>query len=542
MKPKLWIYFLPALLIAILFYGYGIKDHPNNIVKSSPKENLQAIHDNVPVIPPTVRGTCTYGWTAQTSGTTSQLLTVSAVTSRICWAAGAGPTVRRTIDGGVTWTNASGVGITGDIYNIWGVDKNTAFCTTTPAATFIYKTINGGTTWTQVFTQAGGFIDAIQMISPTEGYAIGDPVGGVWQVLKTVNAGNTWTLMATAPLQVGAEAGWNNSFSIIGNEIWFGTSNTRVYHSTDLGATWAIGATTGVLNSFAVHFNSGGASGLGLVGGSAMVKSVNGGTTYTATGTPGGNINGLEGNKEGTEWWSIRFDGMVYKSVNHGATWAVVHTQGTEFDDIDFDIESGCAVGWAVGLGGNIARMAPSEFTKSLQFTAFIEGYLSCSPSFRYIGDTLTVEIRNVTTPFGLVAVAKGKNDGSGNLTVSFTTPIGVGPYYIVVKHRNTIETWSKSGGESWPANTLKYDFSTAAGQAFGNNQTLKCGKFSIYSGDVNRDGIVDGADLAPIDNDTFNFVTGYVPTDLNCDDIVDGADAVIADNNGFNFVSKITP
>ena len=199
------------------------------------------------------------------------------------------------------------------------------------------------------------------MISPTEGYAVGDPVGGTWTILKTVNGGNTWARMATEPAQVGTEAGWNNSFLIIGTDIWFGTSNTRVYHSPDLGATWSFAATTGALNTFALHFNGTGASGLGLAGGNAMVKSINGGTSYTATGAPGtaGNIDGLEGN--GTDWWALRSDANVYKSTDQGATaWTIVHTQaGAVFQDIDFVIEGGCAVGWAVGNGGNIAKMNP---------------------------------------------------------------------------------------------------------------------------------------------------------------------------------------
>jgi len=66
--------------------------------------------------------------------------------------------------------------------------------------------------------------------------------------------------------------------------------------------------------------------------------------------------------------------------------------------------------------------------------------------------------------------------------------------------------------------------------------------RFAIYGGDVNQDGSVDATDLAAIDNDALNFVTGYVQTDVTGDDLVDGADAAIADNNAFNFVTKETP
>ena len=61
-------------------------------------------------------------------------------------------------------------------------------------------------------------------------------------------------------------------------------------------------------------------------------------------------------------------------------------------------------------------------------------------------------------------------------------------------------------------------------------------------SGDVTQDGVVDGTDAALIDNDAFNFVTGYVVGDVNGDEIVDGSDAAVVDNNAASFVGKVTP
>ncbi len=65
---------------------------------------------------------------------------------------------------------------------------------------------------------------------------------------------------------------------------------------------------------------------------------------------------------------------------------------------------------------------------------------------------------------------------------------------------------------------------------------------YAFYSGDVNQDGIIEGVDLALIDNDATNFITGYVRTDVNGDQFVDGTDAAITDNNAFNFVTLIRP
>ena len=147
----------------------------------------------------------------QTSGVTGTLYSASAVNELVGWVGGTGAAVRRTTDGGTTWTNAMGGGVTGDVYNVHALNRDTAFCTTTPSTTtFIYKTTNGGSTWTQVYSQAGGFINAIHMVSATTGYAQGDPVGGKWTVLMTTDGGSTWTRMATEPTPGSGEAGWNN--------------------------------------------------------------------------------------------------------------------------------------------------------------------------------------------------------------------------------------------------------------------------------------------------------------------------------------------
>ncbi len=120
------------------------------------------------------------------------------------------------------------------------------------------------------------------------------------------------------------------------------------------------------------------------------------------------------------------------------------------------------------------------------------------------------------------------------------------GTYYIVIKHRNTIETWSRSGGEPFIAgSTMSYDFTDAADKAFGSNMIQVDNSplsFGIYSGDVNRDGNVGAADLSLVDNDVFNFVSGYVNSDVNGNGVLDATDLAIIDDNAYAFVSKVTP
>lgn len=298
---------------------------------------------------------CNYVWSAQTSGTTQLLYSVKAVSNLIGWAGGASATVRRTTDGGTTWTNGNpnpGV-INGAIYAIDAIDANNAWCTTSPSATYIYRTTNGGTNWTQVFSQSGGFINGIQFIDVNTGFAQGDPVSARWSLWKSTNGGANWDSSGMYLPQAGSEAGWNNSVFAMGNNLWFGTSNTRVYYSTNFGSNWLFGATTGLVNSYNIHFNS---TTLGLAGGTTILRTTNGGVNYSSIGTPpgSGNINGIEGS--GSNFWYVRGT-SVYRSTNNGDNWASAYTATGTLNDIDFAIVAGCPEGWAVGSTGVIIKM-----------------------------------------------------------------------------------------------------------------------------------------------------------------------------------------
>ncbi len=155
--------------------------------------------------------------------------------------------------------------------------------------------------------------------------------------------------------------------------------------------------------------------------------------------------------------------------------------------------------------------------------------------------DTVNVELRSGTAPYAVLEVARGiAGQGTANSFTFINAGDGIG-YYLAVKHRNSIETWSGST-PSFTSGSLSYDFTSAAAQAFGSNQVLVGSDYSFYTGDPNQDGTVDGADNSLIDNDAFNFVSGYVPTDLNGDLSTDGTDATFSDNNAFNFIGVIRP
>ncbi|MFZ1319967.1 MAG: CHRD domain-containing protein [Ignavibacteria bacterium] len=190
--------------------------------------------------------------------------------------------------------------------------------------------------------------------------------------------------------------------------------------------------------------------------------------------------------------------------------------------------------------GGEIRGQVNAVAVAALDLISLIEGMYDIGTNLS-VRDTLTVNVRQFSSPYSLVESKKVFMRTNGNDTVIFPLAVmGIEYYYIQTDHRNALETWS--GGPIMFVGVSGYDFSTNDGQAFGNNQVLKGVRYCFYSGDVNKDGLVDIGDLSQIDNDANNFVGGYVTSDLNGDDFVDLSDLSICDNNASNFVSVIAP
>ncbi len=175
--------------------------------------------------------------------------------------------------------------------------------------------------------------------------------------------------------------------------------------------------------------------------------------------------------------------------------------------------------------------------------TLATEGLYNTSTLRLNMRDTVRAYLRNTSSPFNVVDSGKGVVDSLTHLVQILFANAPSGTYYLHIKHRNSIETWSKYGGETYNrGNAFGYDFTTALVQAYGSNLILKGTEFCIYSGDVNQDGVIDATDVAAIDNDAFGYLSGYLVTDLNGDGFADGTDFLIADNNATNLISKSTP
>lgn len=210
---------------------------------------------------------------------------------------------------------------------------------------------------------------------------------------------------------------------------------------------------------------------------------------------------------------------------------------------------SGINVGLADDIDGDIRNpltpdIGADEFngTKySITLNAIIEGLYN-SGTNKMIPDTVKLYLRNISSPWAIVDSAISVLDSSGLGIFKFNNAVLGTSYYIVHTHRNSIETWSKSGGENYNLYALSYNFTSDSASAYGNNLKKQGSIWCIFSGDVNQDGNVDLSDMIVVDNDNANFVTGYVPSDVNGDLSTDLSDMIIVDNNNAAFVGKITP
>lgn len=184
---------------------------------------------------------------------------------------------------------------------------------------------------------------------------------------------------------------------------------------------------------------------------------------------------------------------------------------------IRFELKSDASIeqdGWYVDDIGILYYSIPNTPLELTSFTALIEGLYNGSTT---IPDTVTVELRNSTSPYLIVDQAKIFLNENGQGTGRFISAINGIPYYLVLKHRNALETWSALT-QTFSNNAMSYDFTTASTKAFGNNLKQYGSKWCIYGGDVNQDGIIDNLDLSSVYNANKNGVTGYTTTDITGD------------------------
>ncbi|MGV8113461.1 MAG: choice-of-anchor J domain-containing protein [Lentimicrobium sp.] len=155
--------------------------------------------------------------------------------------------------------------------------------------------------------------------------------------------------------------------------------------------------------------------------------------------------------------------------------------------------------------------------------------------------DTLSVYLAEADAPWAYLFAAHEVNintDGSMVISVPAAFP---GSYYIVIDHHSSVETWSALPVD-FSGTTIDYDFTTAAGQAYGSNQQSMGTVWALYSGDVNDDEYIEFLDVVPIYNLSAAGFFGYTLFDIDGNGYIEFLDYIIAYNNSVNSVGMNTP
>jgi len=221
--------------------------------------------------------------------------------------------------------------------------------------------------------------------------------------------------------------------------------------------------------------------------------------------------------------------------------------------------------GIAINTAGNYSKLLTNQFgcdslvklqlsiisgSVAVNIKCFSEGFFNSStnslnPKLYNVGlspdsedvDTVLVQLwkRNNLEGINPDFSAKGILKKDGMLVVKFPNSVINKYFYLTLKNKTSIETWSADS--IIINNGLYFDFTNNPLKSYGDGINLPTKnvaqkKYALYSGDVNQDGGIDLFDIQNAENKANLFNFGYQDADCNGDGVVDLIDLQIIENN----------
>jgi photosystem II stability/assembly factor-like uncharacterized protein len=284
--------------------------------------------------------------TQLTSGTTSSLYAVCSSDSLTAFAAGAGGTIIKTIDGGKSWKTIS-TGTSETLWSLFFTDKQTGYVAGSNGT--ILKTMNSGSSWTKMNTNTNSELKCIYFSDASTGYAAG--INGT--LIKTVNGGASWEKQT------------------IKTEKWlkdiFFTSKTtgyvcgwggNIFQTKDGGTSWELleSTTPKILES--LYFPNA-EEGYAVGWGGTVIKTTDGGESWAFMSMP--NTNDLTDlcMVDADHLLVVGYTHTILSTINDGEDWVQVNANcSSDF----FDIAAfGSDAVLVVGSGGKIMKIVLAE-------------------------------------------------------------------------------------------------------------------------------------------------------------------------------------
>jgi hypothetical protein len=175
------------------------------------------------------------------------------------------------------------------------------------------------------------------------------------------------------------EYGWNNSMYLNNNSIWFGTTNFKIYCSSNYGASWTTQNSQNI-TIFSICMVSPSYTN-GYACGPEIIKTTNGGTSWSLLPVLGtGFYGGITASQ--TSVYYARGN-RIYVSTNSGSSWNIQHTapagsyrhiseravNGNNFFHCWAVRDNGGISNWQVGLSVQIiSDVIPDKFSLSQNY------------------------------------------------------------------------------------------------------------------------------------------------------------------------------
>jgi len=139
------------------------------------------------------------------------------------------------------------------------------------------------------------------------------------------------------------------------------------------------------------------------------------------------------------------------------------------------------------------------------------------------VQDTVGIYIASANSPYNFLDSATVVLTATATATATFSLPPN-GNYYIAVKHRNHLETWSRLAQNFITDVPVNYNFTTDSAKAYGYNMKKVGSDWVLIVGDANQDGSIDATDVTDFLIPQFGNI-GYLSCDFNGDSSVDADD-----------------
>ena len=257
-------------------------------------------------------------------------------------------TIRRTTNGGISWTSVMAAN-TDTLRSVWFTNDTTGFAC--GAKGRIIRTFDTGVTWDTVASGVSELLRGITFPTPQTGYICG--ANGL--ILKSADSGNTW-VQQTNPL---AQDLINITF--LNQDTGYACSSLGTFLSGYVIRTYDGGTTWDT-----VYYNAQGLLGIAIAdantivaggGNQTIVRSIDGGQSWSTVYT------GNAGTSFRSAWFTspstgfmVGDIGSLFKTTNGGATWTPITLVTAGLLGMHFQVAD---TGYVVGSGTILKYITP---------------------------------------------------------------------------------------------------------------------------------------------------------------------------------------